>query len=171
MDKEKLDKILEQHEKFLRDGSGKRADLRNENLIGADLVGVDLVGVDLRVADLVGADLRGADLRGADLRGADLRDTNLEGVNLSDVDLRGTNNVGVQRLSVIECQLNTSDENRRVSYWVELDVVTVGCYQGSWSEFKERVSEVYKNNEKLKRKYNRVITFIEAEVVEEEVKK
>ena len=66
MTNEELKKIIEKHEKWLKDQEGgERATLRGTNLYGADLRGADLRG-----ADLYGANLRGADLRGADLRGA-----------------------------------------------------------------------------------------------------
>ena len=67
MDKEKLQKILDEHKKWLNNEGGKRADLR-----GADLRFVKLIGANLSCADLRGADLRGADLRDVDLRDADL---------------------------------------------------------------------------------------------------
>ena len=116
MTKKELDKIVEQHQHWLKeDCEGwedmkadlhgadlSEADLRRADLLGADLRGSNLSGADLRVADLHGADLRGsdlseadlswsnlsgADLRGADLRGADLRGSNLSEANLSDADI------------------------------------------------------------------------------------
>jgi len=49
MNKEKLQKIIENHKAWVDGGTGERANLSS--------------------ADLRGADLRGADLRGADLSG------------------------------------------------------------------------------------------------------
>ena len=77
MKNDELNKILEQHKKWLNTRftfhpEGTRADLR----------GADLRGADLYEANLYGANLRGANLRGADLRGADLRGANLYGANL-----------------------------------------------------------------------------------------
>ena len=63
MKREKLQKILVLHKKWLNDEDGG---------VRADLEGADLFGADLRGANLRRADLRGADLRGAYLRGADL---------------------------------------------------------------------------------------------------
>lgn len=60
MTKEELDRILEEHKKWLTGDGSKRADLRC----------ADLSHADLRYADLGGANLRDADLRYADLRGA-----------------------------------------------------------------------------------------------------
>lgn len=70
----KLEKILENHKKWLKNEGGERADLRGAYLSGADLSGAYLIGADLRGTNLSGADLRGADLSGADLRDATLTD-------------------------------------------------------------------------------------------------
>ena len=101
---EKLRKIIDLHEKWLRNETeGVRANLREANLSGAnlreanlsgsnlyeaDLSGADLLEADLREANLSGANLYEADLRGADLRGADLR-----WVTLYEADLRGAKGV------------------------------------------------------------------------------
>lgn len=70
--KEKLDEILEEHEKWLSENGGERpADLRDANLRRADLRRADLWRADLRYADLRGANLRGTNLWGADLRRTD----------------------------------------------------------------------------------------------------
>jgi hypothetical protein len=94
MDKERLQKVLNEHEEWLKtrfenEVKGRRADLRGANLSDADLRGADLMGADLSGANLSGADLSDADLRGADLMGADLSDADLRGADLSDADLRG----------------------------------------------------------------------------------
>ena len=68
---EELAKIVERHGKWLRnEDGGKRANLREENLSGAELSWSDLRRADLRGADLTGADLRQARLDGATLAGA-----------------------------------------------------------------------------------------------------
>ena len=90
MDREKLNKILQNHRKWLDDperwGEVYRAKLRWDNLIGANLREADLRGADLCGSSLLSADLRGADLRGANLCGASLLNANLRGA-----DLRGAN--------------------------------------------------------------------------------
>ncbi len=106
MNKEKLQKILENHKLWLAGGAGKRADLSGADLSGADLSGADLSnanlsnanlsGADLRYADLVGTYLRHADLSGADLIGADLSDAVLRDANLSGADLRNANLSGAK---------------------------------------------------------------------------
>ena len=92
MTQNELDKILENHKKWLHgEDGGSRANLR-----GADLQVANLLGANLRGAYLRGADFRGADLQGANLRGAELRDVNLwgadlQGAKLWGADLRGAN--------------------------------------------------------------------------------
>ena len=86
-----LEKILEEHKKWLNGDGGIRA-----NLSRADLSEAGLRGADLTEADLRGADLRGADLRGADLSGAYLSGAYLRGADLTEADLRGANLRGVR---------------------------------------------------------------------------
>ena len=90
MNKKELDKILDNHKKWLStDGlEGERADLRRADLREADLREADLREADLREADLREADLREADLREADLRGANLRRADLREADLREADLR-----------------------------------------------------------------------------------
>ncbi len=85
MEKEKLEKILEKHVKWLNNElDGERA-----NLSGANLSGATINEADLRGATINEADLRGANLSAADLSRANLRGTNLSGANLSEANLRG----------------------------------------------------------------------------------
>ena len=80
MEREELMKVLDLHEKWVREESGGVC----ANLQGADLRGVSLRGIDLRRASLQGVNLRGADLRGASLQG-----TELQGAALWRADLQG----------------------------------------------------------------------------------
>ncbi|MBN1103119.1 MAG: pentapeptide repeat-containing protein [Deltaproteobacteria bacterium] len=104
-----LQDILRNHEKWIREREGRKADL-----IGAELSRIDLSGAYLRGADLLKANLRdctlekanlsgangyaahlsranlrGANLRGANLEKANLMDSVLEGADLSDANLKG----------------------------------------------------------------------------------
>lgn len=107
MTQEELDKIVEQHQHWIKkDCEGYEnmmANLHNKNLAGlhlesanlrsadlrcADLYSTNLKAANLRSADLYGAHLYGADLRGANLHGADLKSANLSGANLRGADLR-----------------------------------------------------------------------------------
>jgi len=91
MTENEIKEILENHQKWLNNDGGKKADLSGANLRGANLRGANLRGANLRGADLRGANLSGADLSGADLSGADLSGANLRGANLNGADLRGAN--------------------------------------------------------------------------------
>ena len=98
IDQETLFIILKEHQLWLESNgrNGKKADLSNKNLIGADLEGANLRGADLRGADLEGANLRGANLRGANLIGANLiganlREASLIEASLIEANLRGAN--------------------------------------------------------------------------------
>ena len=88
MEREKLDKILENHKLWLNDKGGERADLSDTNLTTADLRGADLRNANLYGADLRGADLSDANLRNANLYGANLRNADLYSANLRYADLR-----------------------------------------------------------------------------------
>lgn len=81
-----LDVILENHEKWLNNKGGKRA-----NLMGADLSCVDLSNVNLRNANLTEAILRYTDLTSADLSGSDLELANLSNAILRSAILRNSN--------------------------------------------------------------------------------
>ena len=95
---EELNDILKQHDLWLKNDGGVRADLSYTDLFGADLRGVDLRfanlsgsdlrKTDLRYTELFGADLRGVDLRFADLSGSNLREADLSGSDLREADLR-----------------------------------------------------------------------------------
>ena len=114
IDQETLFIILKEHQLWLESNgrNGKKADLSNKNLIGADLEGANLRGADLRGADLEGANLRGANLRGANLIGANLIGANLREANLIEAYLIGAYLIGayliganLREASLIEASL------------------------------------------------------------------
>ena len=108
--------------------------------------------INLRYADLSSADLRYANLSSADLSSADL----------SSADLRWVSTINVEDLRVISCQLNTSDQNRNIAYYPDLNLITAGCFSGTLNELKERVKEVHeKDDPSIYAKYQAVFTFIE----------
>ncbi|HAC0038500.1 TPA_asm: hypothetical protein GYX19_15185 [Listeria monocytogenes] len=191
VNQEELDIILENHGKWLRNEGGDRADLSNADLkntnlrfanlrlaylSNANLRGANLRGANLRFADLRGADLRGANLRFADLRGADLSNADLSNVNLSNANFRGVdlsdanlnwvNWQHVEGLTVICVQVDTTRKNNQIAYIKELDIWTTGCFQGTLDELKASVEQTHKDNEKLRKRYYRVIDFILKEVAE-----
>lgn len=91
MEKEKLDKILENHKLWLNGEGGECANLRGADLRYANLYNIDLRCANLNSADLNSADLRCANLRGANLRGANLNSANLSGASLYNANLYSSN--------------------------------------------------------------------------------
>ncbi|EHC3035437.1 TPA: pentapeptide repeat-containing protein [Listeria monocytogenes] len=181
MKQEELDIILENHEKWLRDEGGERADLRCADLSNANLRHADLSNADLSNADLSNADLSNADLSNADLREADLREVNLSyanlrhadlsnadlrEVNLSYADLNWVNWQDVRGLTVVAVQVDTTRKNNQITYIKELDIWTTGCFQGTLDELKVSIEIAHRDNEKLRKRYYRVIDFILTEVAE-----
>ncbi|EDN8222697.1 hypothetical protein GTP62_14940 [Listeria monocytogenes] len=172
MKQEELDIILENHGKWLLNEGGERADLSNADLKNTNLRFANLRLAYLRGADLSNANLRGADLRFAnlilaDLRGAYLSNANLRGADLSDANLNWVNWQHVEGLTVICVQVDTTRKNNQITYIKELDIWITGCFQGTLDELKASVEQTHKHNEKLKKRYYRVIDFILNEVEEE----
>jgi len=85
MNKEELNKILENHKHWLNEDIEGWRDMR------ANLSGAYLSGAYLRGANLRGADLSGANLSGANLSRANLSRANLSGADLIDADLSDAN--------------------------------------------------------------------------------
>lgn len=177
MKQKELDEILESHKRWLQNEGGERAILCNADLRGADLCGADLRNARLLWADLTGANLTGANLTEADLRDANLRDANLTEAKLCwtdlyeaglrGADLRYANFADVISLSVLSVQVNTSCENRKITYIPSLNIVTAGCFQGTFEEFEKRVGKEHKNNPFVLSRYRRVIAFLKREAEED----
>ena len=89
MEQEKLNEIIADHNKWLKNEGGECAELSGANLIGANLRGANLRGANLRGADLWMANLHKANLYKADLRGADLCMANLHKADLRGASLEG----------------------------------------------------------------------------------
>ncbi|EAD7187083.1 pentapeptide repeat-containing protein, partial [Listeria monocytogenes] len=153
---EELDIILENHGKWLFNEGGDRADLSN----------ADLKNTNLRFANLRLADLRGADLSYANLRFANLSNADLSYANLSNVNLNWVNWQHVEGLTVICVQVDTTRKNNQIAYIKELDIWITGCFQGTLDELKASVEQTHGDNEKLRKRYYRVIDFILKEVAE-----
>ena len=87
---------------------------------------------------------------------------NLSSANLSSANLSWASTINVRNLRVISCQLNTSDQNRNIAYYPDLNLITAGCFSGTLNELKERVKEVHeKDDPSIYAKYQAVFTFIE----------
>lgn len=118
MEKEKLDKILENHKLWLNGEGGECANLR-----GADLRYANLYNIDLRCANLNSADLNSADLRCANLRGVDLNSANLNSANLSGASLYNANLRGA---SLYNANLYSSNLNNANLNNVKTNMYTIG---------------------------------------------
>ena len=90
MTQEELDKIVEQHQHWIKEDCEGWEDMR-ANLYGANLYGANLEGANLEGANLYGANLEGANLKGANLKGANLECANLYGANLYGANLKCAN--------------------------------------------------------------------------------
>ncbi|EEO3785254.1 pentapeptide repeat-containing protein, partial [Listeria monocytogenes] len=112
-------------------------------------------------ADLSNANLRHADLSNADLSNADLREA-----DLSYADLNWVNWQDVRGLTVVAVQVDTTRKNNQITYIKELDIWTTGCFQGTLDELKVSIEIAHRDNEKLRKRYYRVIDFILTEVAE-----
>ena len=88
MTQEELDKIVEQHQHWLKEDcegwKDMRANLTRANLAGADLTDANLARANLARANLTGANLARANLARADLTRANLTGANLTGANLTE---------------------------------------------------------------------------------------
>ena len=95
MTQEELDKIVEQHQHWLKEDcegcEDMRANLAGANLSFANLERANLEGANLERANLPRANLAGANLSFANLEGANLPRANLEGANLERANLEGAN--------------------------------------------------------------------------------
>ena len=164
---EELEDILKKHKKWLNNqNGGERA-----NLIDADLSYLNFKKVDLRCAKMTSVNLTHADLTDTVLKNADLTDTNLAFANLKRANLKGTDltnttiwdtifsNAGGK--SIISIQLNTSVENRVINYIPEIDWVSAGCFRGTLEELKNKVKYTHSDNEKIRKRYEKAIEFIE----------
>ena len=167
MTQEELKMALELHKKWLSNESdGVRLDLRGEDLSGMDLRGMDLSyadlsGMDLSYEDLSRTNLQGADLSYADLSGTKLYYANLHNTNLHSTNLSRANTINVIGIDVICVQLNTSDKNRQIQYYVQLEKVTAGCFSGTLDGLKKAVREMYDIDSVIYKRYQIALKTIE----------
>lgn len=61
---------------------------------------------------------------------------------------------------IISVQVDTTRNNNVISYWVDLEIWTTGCFQGTLEELKESIEETHKDDDFLRERYYRVIDFI-----------
>ena len=91
INQEELNKILKEHELWLKGEGGKRADLSNTDLSNINLSNANLKYANLSNANLKDADLKDSNLRFTNLRCADLSNANLNSANLSSANLSKAN--------------------------------------------------------------------------------
>lgn len=137
-------------------------DLNHAKLINTNLMGASLVGANMECTDLENSDLRYADLESANLSYANLTNTNLENACLAWV-----NTEGLSGYTVYSVQIPTSIPNAKISYWKELDIWTAETYQGTKERLIKDISEIFKDNEKIKNRILKAIEFIESMASEE----
>ena len=128
-------------------------DLSYANFSGMDLSYADLNGTNLQGTDLSGTNLHGTDLSHADLSGTKLSYANLYNTNLHSTKLSGANTINVIGIDVICVQLNTSDKNRQIQYYVQLEKVTAGCFSGTLDELKKAVDEKHDKDSVIYKRY------------------
>ena len=121
----------------------------------------DGVRLDLSGTDFYGLDLRGMDLSYADLSGMDLSYEDLSGTNLHSTNLSRANTINVIGIDVICVQLNTSDKNRQIQYYVQLEKVTAGCFSGTLDELKKAVDEKHDKDSVIYKRYQIALKTIE----------
>jgi len=112
-----LREILKNHEKWVKQREGRKADL-----IGADLRSSDLRDAYLRGAELIKANLRGSNLEKANLGEANLFGADLSGCNLCGANLRRAN---LERARLREANLqgvDLSDANLKEAYMALADI-------------------------------------------------
>lgn len=78
-------------------------------------------------------------------------------------DLRWANLKDVIGLSVLSVQESTSSGNWTITYIPSLDVVTAGCFQGTFEEFEKRAEEEHEDDSFALSRYRRVIAFLKRE--------
>ncbi|EAC3659898.1 hypothetical protein [Listeria monocytogenes] len=96
-----------------------------------------------------------------------LRNEGGDRADLTNADLNWVKWQHVEGLTVICVQVDTTRKNNQIAYIKELDIWITGCFQGTLDELKASVEQTHKHNEKLKKRYYRVIDFILNEVEEE----
>jgi hypothetical protein len=133
------EEIYNQHQLWIEDHNcGKRLELIDANLSGADLSravldNANLSGADLSNAKLSNSYLRRSNLFGADLRYSNLSDADLTGANLSGVDIIfcTPDNIRIKRINLPLYKVNILDNQ----------ILSIGCQQhhiDTWKSFSDK---------------------------------
>ena len=162
MTQKELENALEEHKKWLHnEEDGIKLNLSGKKLKYANLSGMNLSRANLSDTDFSGANFSLSNLSGANLSCTDLSDANFKGANFSDTDLRWANTINTVGLDAICVQLNTSDKNRQIQYYVQLRKVTAGCFSGTLDELKKAVREKHDINSIIYKRYQIAFKTIE----------
>ena len=141
-------------------------DLSYANFHSSDLSGVDfswakLSGVDFSLAKLSGTDFSWANFNDVDFSLANLSGADLSWAKFSGVDFSLANTINVIGLDVICVQLNTSNQNRQIQYYVQLRKVTAGRFSGTLDELKKAVREKHDISSVIYKRYQIAFKTIE----------
>lgn len=140
------------------------ANFKNTNFKNSRFVRSCFKGTYLSDANFENANFENAKFLSVDFKNSVFTGTNFGNAIFTGIALQYTVTAGIQGFQVISCQLNSSEENRVVQYWPELDIVTAGCFSGTLKELKKKIKETHKNNPEIRKKYNLAIDYIETMV-------
>ncbi len=151
MTREQLNKILENHKKWLNDeDDGIRADLTYADLRNANLSDANLRGANLRNANLSNANLRNVDLTYADLRNANLSDANLRGAIGNNKEVKTLQLGKYDTTILVGIKIDIGCQNHTITKWEnftdeEISEMDIGALEW-WKEWKEVILKVAKEN-------------------------
>ena len=148
------------------------ADFSWANFSSANFSSANFSSANFSRANFSRANFSSANFSSADFSSADFSSANFSWANFSSADfswakyenikLNWMNTIGTNGLTVISCQLNTSDQNRSIQYWKKLGIVTAGCFSGTLDELKTAVEKKHKEKHKdIYAKYQAVFSYID----------
>ena len=179
-----INRALRLHKKWLDGNDGRRLVVTDKALELIDFSGVNFSSADFSFADFSGANFSCVNFRWANfssvnfsladfsfvnLSFADFSRADFSGADFANIHLNYINTINTKGLTVISCQLNTSDENRSIKYWKNLGIVTAGCFSGTLDELKEAVDKKHRNKKALYAKYQSVFEYIDTVLKLEEL--
>ena len=181
MNREELNKILDDHEKWLSCEGGQKADLRyadlgnaslgNANLRYANLYNANLCNTNLYNANLCNANLCNANLCNTNLYNANLRYANLYNANLCNANLYNANLDGAD-LKHCKGILSFTGEKHLLVYFEYEDeyFFKIGCITktaAKWLDEFEEIGEEHSYGEKTKLYGDVIKLFSQYDLVEE----
>lgn len=142
MNTDEFKKIIDEHQLWLQNKVGQRANLSRANLSYANLRRADLRRADLSRANLSWANLSWAILSGANLSGANLSGANLLGADLSGADLDGADLSLVYGINYAQCAFRGHGEHGRQLLAVIINDTTMffcGCFNGDENSLRQYI--------------------------------